>query len=536
VSCFDETVKIWNPETGELIRSIQADPDRREAYAYGGRHVRASTLPRALVFGPNGTVKVREIGKAEEEEKLLKHAESIHAWARHGDLLAAGTGDGRVLLWDAKEGRIRQTLTGHLRAVLTVAFDPTGKRLASGSEDATVKLWDVVSGREQETLYGHGGWVLSVAFDPKGKTLVSGGFDGMVRLWPLGGEDRVEEAVQKGLGYAVRSQQADGCWSALGFRMGANPERSPTSPRWPEAVMTGLNGLALLSSGSTTEGGVYRQELRKARDWLLAWFDEQLDDPALQRADMPGFVQEGVAFGGYFLGEVYRVERTSAIRKGLEKILKWVSAHRKEDGGWSYGERGGMTYLTNWFVSLLVMYQSLGLEVEPEVFEKLRRFYIDQQNEDGGHPYHAPPCYANAAAATSAHLDRHAPSDVGRSVGGLCAMYLLGMEGSLAYRKALAYARENWRTIGGAKEGPEWSLLFCGIALQTVDPGLFEGFWHSHRDDVLGKQEENGGFSDHHMFDHSHNLNYSTPLYVHLLRLPDRPLLLHRLSPVGKGK
>src|SRR5262245_48517320 len=51
------------------------------------------------------------------------------------------------------------TLRGHRSDVKSVAFGPNGRLLASGSQDKTVRVWDIASGKEIYTLQGHTGAV-----------------------------------------------------------------------------------------------------------------------------------------------------------------------------------------------------------------------------------------------------------------------------------------------------------------------------------------------------------------------------------------
>ncbi len=73
--------------------------------------------------------------------------------------------------------------TGHAGWIYSVAYSPDGKLLASGSSDQTVKLWDVATGTELRSLRGHTYNVESIAFSRDGTLLVSLGGGNDIKIW-----------------------------------------------------------------------------------------------------------------------------------------------------------------------------------------------------------------------------------------------------------------------------------------------------------------------------------------------------------------
>ncbi|KAL2839409.1 putative wd40 protein [Aspergillus pseudoustus] len=135
----------------------------------------------------DNTIRLWDPALGKLQQILKGHSGSIRAVAFSPDsqLLASGSGDKTIRLWDLATGTLQQTLEGHLDWVRTVAFVPDGRLLASGSDDKTIRLWDPALGTLQQILKGHSDSIRTVAFSPNSQLLASGSDDKTIRLWDL---------------------------------------------------------------------------------------------------------------------------------------------------------------------------------------------------------------------------------------------------------------------------------------------------------------------------------------------------------------
>ncbi len=211
----DNTLRLWNVETGEELRRCEGISQAVHAVAFA---------PDGQMIAAVGEWKMVGLWSVEAGEQIRKfptpptHPISV-AFSSDGRTIATGHAalvriDGPyfldpvnsvVCLWDVDSGQLRRKLSGHTGPVNAVAFSPNGRCLASGSgghhhgdswspaKDNTLRLWDVQSG-EQLAQQDTGSTVDSVAFTPDGKSIVSGGGDLAIghgndkpdlRLWRL---------------------------------------------------------------------------------------------------------------------------------------------------------------------------------------------------------------------------------------------------------------------------------------------------------------------------------------------------------------
>ena len=219
---FDGTVRLWNPATREQIGSPLTGPPPRYPH-YSG----VLNGVNSVAFSPNGEILAagsddggvwlwdmathQQIGTPLPVSISKPEAVESVAFSPNGTILAAGNLDGTVRLWSVATHRQIgnqlpvDTSTGLNQAVNSVAFSPDGTILATGSDDHTVRLWNVATHQQIGVPFtGSTGSVFSVAFSPDGAILATGSNDGTARVWDVATHRQIGNALI-GSGDAIAS-------------------------------------------------------------------------------------------------------------------------------------------------------------------------------------------------------------------------------------------------------------------------------------------------------------------------------------------
>ena len=108
----------------------------------------------------------------------------VLAVSPNGKLLASGSIDNNINIWDLKTGKMKQTLTGTSN-INSLVFSTDSKLLVSGNDDATIRIWDLISYKEKMVLQGHNQSVSSVLITKDSKTIISSSRDSTIKFWNI---------------------------------------------------------------------------------------------------------------------------------------------------------------------------------------------------------------------------------------------------------------------------------------------------------------------------------------------------------------
>ena len=130
----------------------------------------------------DATIRIWDVNTGAELRTLRGHTQGLRCLQFDATKLISGGLDATLRVWDWRSGACVRTLQGHAEGIIALHF--VGALLASGSKDRSIRLWDFEEG-SSFVLRGHTDWVNGVRIDAASRTLLSASDDLTVRLWDL---------------------------------------------------------------------------------------------------------------------------------------------------------------------------------------------------------------------------------------------------------------------------------------------------------------------------------------------------------------
>jgi WD40 repeat protein len=175
---LSDDVWLWNVADGEPVLLIPeaAGGCAVEALAWhpNGKHLAVSGIDHLSTGGTDGKTGVWNV-EGRHPIHWIPGGGVALAFHPRGHHLAIASLVQTVRVWDIseKESRRALELVGHLDAVTCVAYSPDGLLLATGSDDHSVRLWDAATGLPRGVA-DLDTQVKALCFSPDGKSLFTG--------------------------------------------------------------------------------------------------------------------------------------------------------------------------------------------------------------------------------------------------------------------------------------------------------------------------------------------------------------------------
>jgi len=146
----------------------------------------APIVIKTAFFDSASFVDCNAILPSKPKRKIGAHSAEVIcvSFSKSGLIMASGSTDKTVRLWDAPSGQSKTVLQGPTQSVMCVQFSPSDEALLGASNDNACRIWGVDNCRLRHTLTGHVGKVFAATFADTQK-VITGSHDRTIKLWDL---------------------------------------------------------------------------------------------------------------------------------------------------------------------------------------------------------------------------------------------------------------------------------------------------------------------------------------------------------------
>eukprot|EP00118_Oscarella_pearsei_P026209 m.309608 g.309608 ORF g.309608 m.309608 type:complete len:1260 (+) comp47090_c0_seq1:159-3938(+) len=180
VTCSDDkTHKLWDVSNGSLVFFVEADTkgaNRPCCFFNKSLQVVSATYTGNIIIWSQSEKSIKahndlvtSVAVSSDDEKIVSVSvdKGVKVWKHNGDQL--------------------YEFPPQKDVVRSCVFSPLGKLLATGSDDGNIKVWNVESGQQQACCSGHEGWIVAICFSSDGSKFVS--IDkNSIRWWSKAGQ------------------------------------------------------------------------------------------------------------------------------------------------------------------------------------------------------------------------------------------------------------------------------------------------------------------------------------------------------------
>lgn len=197
----DGLVKVWDLAGKQAVRSLQlvdraaeppGNPERLPlAISRDGK-----LLVAAWPGGQHEEIRQWSLPSLQPLPTLAGNGSPVQSLALSpdGKLLAAGTRQGAIQIWNIKTAAIERTISDFSDPVRSLMFHPENRLLAAGSRVGIVRTFNVEQGMQQARLMAHEASAYELFLDRGGSRLVVA-YDNGIRFWNL-----ATQQMETGLG------------------------------------------------------------------------------------------------------------------------------------------------------------------------------------------------------------------------------------------------------------------------------------------------------------------------------------------------
>lgn len=301
-----------------------------------------------------------------------------------------------------------------------------------------------------------------------------------------------ERAIARGLAWLVSRQHDDGSFGSGTYE--------------GNAAVTGLAGMALMSSGSTPGRGPHGRAINLAIDYLLANSQESGFINASRGAGHGPMYGHG--FATMFLAECYGMSLRPELRDVLSRAVKLIVNTQNKEGGWRYYPQRSEADISVTVCQVMALRaaRNAGIHVPKETVDQAVEYIRRCQNPDGGFMY----------MLSAGERESRFP----RSAAGVAALNSAGVYQGPEIRKGIDYLM---RFLPGPavvqrETYYEYGHYYAVQAMWQAGGDAWSRWFRAVRDDVIARQQPDGSWPSH------NSVEAATAMCLMVLELPNNAL------------